>query len=210
MKERLYQEMSTAMPHDLVTPSRVMAQILVNSSLLSMLEPSHGPQTNRLRRKSHTAPFLSALGARRCSRWRKRGRLRSPRRSPHALTAALWPIENTGRPNIGLISSLSCFAEHQRTTASSSRSYGRVSKGAGAHRPTSQIVYAGEVNSKAGESSRGREKKTKVEELNERMKPHSKVVIRAVDASTVILLGKRRTNTSWRRPNVSLDERLFF
>ena len=83
-KMSVYQEMSTAMPHDLVNAKPVMAAIreFFGSSQLSQFMD----QTNPLSEITHKRR-LSALGPGGLSR--ERAGIRSPRRSPDALRTYL-------------------------------------------------------------------------------------------------------------------------
>ena len=102
----------------------------------------------------------------------------------------ICPIETPEGPNIGLISSLSCFARINDYGFIESP-YRRVR--GGRIIDYVQIVNAGDSEFKAGEIV----EKDKVEEVNEETQaPQSRV--RAVTASTCPL-GKK-TSMSWRRP----------
>src|SRR5205814_734586 len=106
IKEKLseYQEMSTAMPHDLVNAKPVMAAIreFFGSSQLSQFMD----QTNPLSEITHKRR-LSALGPGGLSRERAGFEVRDVHPTHYG---RICPIETPEGPNIGLISSLSCFA----------------------------------------------------------------------------------------------------
>jgi DNA-directed RNA polymerase subunit beta len=103
-KMSVYQEMSTAMPHDLVNAKPVMAAIreFFGSSQLSQFMD----QTNPLAEITHKRR-LSALGPGGLSRERAGFEVRDVHPTHYG---RICPIETPEGPNIGLISSLSCFA----------------------------------------------------------------------------------------------------
>ncbi len=103
-KMSVYQEMSTAMPHDLVNAKPVMAAIreFFGSSQLSQFMD----QTNPLSEVTHKRR-LSALGPGGLSRERAGFEVRDVHPTHYG---RICPIETPEGPNIGLISSLSCFA----------------------------------------------------------------------------------------------------
>jgi len=103
-KMSVYQEMSTAMPHDLVNAKPVMAAIreFFGSSQLSQFMD----QTNPLSEVTHKRR-LSALGPGGLSRERAGFEVRDVHTTHYG---RICPIETPEGPNIGLISSLSCFA----------------------------------------------------------------------------------------------------
>src|SRR5690349_17258824 len=102
-KMSVYQEMSTAMPHDLVNAKPVMAAIrqFFGSSQLSQFMD----QTNPLSEITHKRR-LSALGPGGLSRERAGFEVRDVHPTHYG---RICPIETPEGPNIGLISSLSCF-----------------------------------------------------------------------------------------------------
>jgi DNA-directed RNA polymerase subunit beta len=106
IKEKIsvYQEMSTAMPHDLVNAKPVMAAIreFFGSSQLSQFMD----QTNPLSEITHKRR-LSALGPGGLSRERAGFEVRDVHPTHYG---RICPIETPEGPNIGLISSLSCYA----------------------------------------------------------------------------------------------------
>src|SRR5579883_1150424 len=103
-KMSVYQEMSTAMPHDLVNAKPVMAAIreFFGSSQLSQFMD----QTNPLSEITHKRR-LSALGPGGLSRERAGFEVRDVHPTHYG---RICPIETLEGPNIGLISSLSCYA----------------------------------------------------------------------------------------------------
>jgi DNA-directed RNA polymerase subunit beta len=103
-KMSVYQEMSTAMPHDLVNAKPVTAAIreFFGSSQLSQFMD----QTNPLSEITHKRR-LSALGPGGLSRERAGFEVRDVHPTHYG---RICPIETPEGPNIGLISSLSCFA----------------------------------------------------------------------------------------------------
>ncbi|HVB99142.1 MAG TPA: DNA-directed RNA polymerase subunit beta [Candidatus Dormibacteraeota bacterium] len=103
-KMSVYQEMSTAMPHDLVNAKPVMASIreFFGSSQLSQFMD----QTNPLSEVTHKRR-LSALGPGGLSRERAGFEVRDVHPTHYG---RICPIETPEGPNIGLISSLSCYA----------------------------------------------------------------------------------------------------
>jgi DNA-directed RNA polymerase subunit beta len=103
-KMSVYQELSTAMPHDLVNAKPVMAAIreFFGSSQLSQFMD----QTNPLSEITHKRR-LSALGPGGLSRERAGFEVRDVHPTHYG---RICPIETPEGPNIGLISSLSCFA----------------------------------------------------------------------------------------------------
>src|SRR5262245_55366612 len=103
-KMSVYQEMTTAMPHDLINAKPVMAAIqeFFGSSQLSQFMD----QTNPLSEVTHKRR-LSALGPGGLSRERAGFEVRDVHATHYG---RICPIETPEGPNIGLISSLSTFA----------------------------------------------------------------------------------------------------
>src|SRR3984957_509881 len=103
-KMSVYQEMATAMPHDPINAKPVMAAIreFFGSSQLSQFMD----QTNPLSKITHKRR-LSALGPGGLSRERAGFEVRDV---PPTHYGRICPIETPEGPNIGLISSLSCYA----------------------------------------------------------------------------------------------------
>ncbi len=106
IKEKMgvYTEMTTAMPHDLINSKPVMAAIqeFFGSSQLSQFMD----QTNPLAEVTHKRR-LSALGPGGLSRERAGFEVRDVHPTHYG---RICPIETPEGPNIGLISSLSCYA----------------------------------------------------------------------------------------------------
>ena len=103
-KMSVYQEMTTAMPHDLINAKPVMAAIqeFFGSSQLSQFMD----QTNPLAEVTHKRR-LSALGPGGLSRERAGFEVRDVHPTHYG---RICPIETPEGPNIGLISSLSCYS----------------------------------------------------------------------------------------------------
>ncbi len=103
-KMSVHQEMTTAMPHDLINAKPVMASIreFFGSSQLSQFMD----QTNPLSEITHKRR-LSALGPGGLSRERAGFEVRDVHTTHYG---RICPIETPEGPNIGLISSLSCYA----------------------------------------------------------------------------------------------------
>ncbi|OLB25798.1 MAG: DNA-directed RNA polymerase subunit beta [Acidobacteria bacterium] len=156
-KMSVYQEMSTAMPHDLVNAKPVMAAIreFFGSSQLSQFMD----QTNPLSEITHKRR-LSALGPGGLSRERAGFEVRDVHPTHYG---RICPIETPEGPNIGLISSLSCFARINDYGFIESP-YRKV-KG-GRIIDYVHIVNAGDSEFKAGDIV----ERDKVEELNEELK----------------------------------------
>jgi DNA-directed RNA polymerase subunit beta len=156
-KMSVYQEMSTAMPHDLVNAKPVMAAIreFFGSSQLSQFMD----QTNPLSEITHKRR-LSALGPGGLSRERAGFEVRDVHPTHYG---RICPIETPEGPNIGLISSLSCFARINDYGFIESP-YRKV-KG-GRIIDYVHVVNAGDSEFKAGEII----EKDRVEELNEELK----------------------------------------
>src|SRR5579871_2705509 len=156
-KMSVYQEMSTAMPHDLVNAKPVMAAIreFFGSSQLSQFMD----QTNPLSEITHKRR-LSALGPGGLSRERAGFEVRDVHPTHYG---RICPIETPEGPNIGLISSLSCFARINDYGFIESP-YRKV-KG-GRVIDYVQVVNAGDSEFKAGEII----EKDRVEELNDELK----------------------------------------
>ncbi len=103
-KMSVYQEMATAMPHDLVNAKPVMAAVreFFGSSQLSQFMD----QTNPLSEITHKRR-LSALGPGGLSRERAGFEVRDVHPTHYG---RICPIETPEGPNIGLIASLSCYS----------------------------------------------------------------------------------------------------
>jgi DNA-directed RNA polymerase subunit beta len=141
-KMSVYQEMSTAMPHDLVNAKPVMAAIreFFGSSQLSQFMD----QTNPLSEITHKRR-LSALGPGGLSRERAGFEVRDVHPTHYG---RICPIETPEGPNIGLISSLSCYARINEFGFIESP-YRKVKSGHGGLRTGS--LRAGDSEFKAGE-----------------------------------------------------------
>jgi DNA-directed RNA polymerase subunit beta len=190
-KMSVYQEMSTAMPHDLVNAKPVMAAIreFFGSSQLSQFMD----QTNPLSEITHKRR-LSALGPGGLSRERAGFEVRDVHTTHYG---RICPIETPEGPNIGLISSLSCFARINDYGFIESP-YRKV-KG-GRIIDYVQIVNAGDSEFKSGEII----EKDRVEELNEELK-RRKVVY---EPYCFYLSAWEEDKYVVAQANVSLDDRL--
>src|SRR6266478_3850417 len=160
-KMSVYQEMVTAMPHDLINAKPVIAAVreFFGSSQLSQFMD----QTNPLSEITHKRR-LSALGPGGLSRERAGFEVRDVHPTHYG---RICPIETPEGPNIGLISSLSCFARINDYGFIESP-YRKV-KG-GRIIDYVQIVNAGDSEFKAGEIV----EQDKVEDLNEELKERRK------------------------------------
>jgi DNA-directed RNA polymerase subunit beta len=103
-KMSVYQEMSTAMPHDLINAKPVMAAVreFFGSSQLSQFMDQTNPLSEITNKRR-----LSALGPGGLSRERAGFEVRDVHTTHYG---RICPIETPEGPNIGLISSLSCYA----------------------------------------------------------------------------------------------------
>src|SRR5438309_611068 len=160
-KMSVYQEMSTAMPHDLVNAKPVMAAIreFFGSSQLSQFMD----QTNPLSEITHKRR-LSALGPGGLSRERAGFEVRDVHPTHYG---RICPIETPEGPNIGLISSLSCYARINDYGFIESP-YRRVKNGRVLDYVT--VVNAGDSNLKAGDHL----EKHEAEKINEELKDRRK------------------------------------
>src|SRR5213083_1480746 len=156
-KMSVYQEMATAMPHDLINAKPVMAAIreFFGSSQLSQFMD----QTNPLSEITHKRR-LSALGPGGLSRERAGFEVRDVHPTHYG---RICPIETPEGPNIGLISSLSCFARINDYGFIESP-YRKVKNGRVID--FVQIVNAGDSEFRGGEIV----ERDRVEELNEELK----------------------------------------
>jgi DNA-directed RNA polymerase subunit beta len=190
-KMSVYQEMSTAMPHDLVNAKPVMAAIreFFGSSQLSQFMD----QTNPLSEITHKRR-LSALGPGGLSRERAGFEVRDVHPTHYG---RICPIETPEGPNIGLISSLSCFARINDYGFIESP-YRKVKSGRIIDYV--MIVNAGDSEFKAGEIV----EKDRVEELNEELK-RRKVVY---EPYCFYLSAWEEDKYVVAQANVSIDERL--
>ncbi len=160
-KMSVYQEMSTAMPHDLVNAKPVMAAIreFFGSSQLSQFMD----QTNPLSEITHKRR-LSALGPGGLSRERAGFEVRDVHPTHYG---RICPIETPEGPNIGLISSLSCYARINEFGFIESP-YRKVEKGRVVDYVT--IRNGGDTEFKVGEHV----EKRKVDDVNEELKGRKK------------------------------------
>jgi DNA-directed RNA polymerase subunit beta len=160
-KMSVYQEMSTAMPHDLVNAKPVMAAVreFFGSSQLSQFMD----QTNPLSEITHKRR-LSALGPGGLSRERAGFEVRDVHPTHYG---RICPIETPEGPNIGLISSLSCYARINDYGFIESP-YRRVKNGRVLDYVI--VVNAGDSNLKAGDHLEKHEAEKINAELKERHK----------------------------------------
>ncbi|MFQ5817090.1 MAG: DNA-directed RNA polymerase subunit beta [Terriglobia bacterium] len=160
MKEKMsvYQEIATAMPHDLVNAKPVMAAIreFFGSSQLSQFMD----ETNPLSEITHKRR-LSALGPGGLSRERAGFEVRDVHPTHYG---RICPIETPEGPNIGLISSLSCYARINEFGFIESP-YRKVRNGRVVDYVT--ITNTGDTEFKVGEHV---ERET-LEEANEKLSP---------------------------------------
>jgi len=156
-KMSVYQEMVTAMPHDLINAKPVIAAVreFFGSSQLSQFMD----QTNPLSEITHKRR-LSALGPGGLSRERAGFEVRDVHPTHYG---RICPIETPEGPNIGLISSLSCYARINDYGFIESP-YRKVKNGRVIDYVT--IVSAGDSKFKVGEHKEREE----VEEENEELK----------------------------------------
>ena len=148
-KMSVYQEMATAMPHDLINAKPVMAAIreFFGSSQLSQFMD----QTNPLSEITHKRR-LSALGPGGLSRERAGFEVRDVHPTHYG---RICPIETPEGPNIGLISSLSCYARinefgfiespYRRVKDGRAVDYVHVTNAAGTKYKTGEIASSEEI-----------------------------------------------------------------
>ena len=163
-KMSVYQEMATAMPHDLINAKPVMAAIreFFGSSQLSQFMD----QTNPLSEITHKRR-LSALGPGGLSRERAGFEVRDVHPTHYG---RICPIETPEGPNIGLISSLSCYARinefgfiespYRKVKDGRVTEYVIVINAAGSKYKAGDIV---EANDMVSEDGRSRKKGVEVE-----------------------------------------------
>src|ERR1700716_2866328 len=190
-KMSVYQEMSTAMPHDLVNAKPVMAAIreFFGSSQLSQFMD----QTNPLSEITHKRR-LSALGPGGLSRERAGFEVRDVHPTHYG---RICPIETPEGPNIGLISSLSCFARINDYGFIESP-YRRVKEGRALDYVS--VVNAGESNYKVGDIVR----RAELEKANRDLKRRKGVY----EPYCFYLSAWEEDKYVVAQANVSLDERL--
>src|ERR1700742_591158 len=193
-KMSVYQEMSTAMPHDLINAKPVMAAIreFFGSSQLSQFMD----QTNPLSEITHKRR-LSALGPGGLSRERAGFEVRDVHPTHYG---RICPIETPEGPNIGLISSLSCYARINDYGFIESP-YRKVKNGRIIDYV--QIVNAGDSKFKAGEIV----EKDRVEELNEELKRRKKRTMDLAPFSFYLSAWEEDRHTI-AQANIELDEKL--
>jgi DNA-directed RNA polymerase subunit beta len=148
-KMSVYQEMTTAMPHDLINAKPVMAAIqeFFGSSQLSQFMD----QTNPLSEITHKRR-LSALGPGGLSRERAGFEVRDVHPTHYG---RICPIETPEGPNIGLISSLSCYARineygfiespYRKVAGGQVEDYCRIIAKGDSSYELGQVVEAGEL-----------------------------------------------------------------
>ena len=191
-KMSVYQEMSTAMPHDLVNAKPVMAAIreFFGSSQLSQFMD----QTNPLSEITHKRR-LSALGPGGLSRERAGFEVRDVHPTHYG---RICPIETPEGPNIGLISSLSCFARINEYGFIESP-YRRVKDGHVVDEV--QILNPGDTDLKVGQVLlRAEIEKASRPRAARRARSNTK------PTATICRRGKK-TSTSSRRPTSAMDEK---
>ncbi len=148
-KMSVYQEMATAMPHDLINAKPVMAAIreFFGSSQLSQFMD----QTNPLSEITHKRR-LSALGPGGLSRERAGFEVRDVHPTHYG---RICPIETPEGPNIGLISSLSCYARinefgfiespYRRVKNGQAIDYVQITNGGGTKFKAGEIVVTEDI-----------------------------------------------------------------
>jgi DNA-directed RNA polymerase subunit beta len=156
-KMSVYQEMVTAMPHDLINAKPVIAAVreFFGSSQLSQFMD----QTNPLSEITHKRR-LSALGPGGLSRERAGFEVRDVHPTHYG---RICPIETPEGPNIGLISSLSCYARINEYGFIESP-YRKVKNGQVVDYVT--VIAAGDSKYKVGEHT----ERDEVEKENEALK----------------------------------------
>ena len=192
-KMSVYQEMSTAMPHDLVNAKPVMAAIreFFGSSQLSQFMD----QTNPLSEITHKRR-LSALGPGGLSRERAGFEVRDVHPTHYG---RICPIETPEGPNIGLISSLSCFARINDYGFIESP-YRKV-KGARVVDYV-QVVNAGDADYKVGDHA----EKSEIEKVNADLKERRKKPVE-VEPFSFYLSAWEEDRHTIAQANVELDDK---
>ena len=192
-KMSVYQEMSTAMPHDLVNAKPVMAAIreFFGSSQLSQFMD----QTNPLSEITHKRR-LSALGPGGLSRERAGFEVRDVHPTHYG---RICPIETPEGPNIGLISSLSCFARINEYGFIESP-YRRVKDGVVVDEV--RILNPGDTDFKVGQVlQRGRDRK------GQPRRGRQEAAGRDSKRTAIIFRRGKKTSTSSRRPTSAWTKR---
>src|SRR3984885_3382104 len=192
-KMSVYQEMSTAMPHDLVNAKPVMAAIreFFGSSQLSQFMD----QTTPLSEITHKRR-LSALGPGGLSRERAGFEVRDVHPTHYG---RICPIETPEGPNIGLISSLSCFARINDYGFIESP-YRKV-KGARVVDYV-QVVNAGDADYKVGDHA----EKSEIEKVNADLKERRKKPVE-VEPFSFYLSAWEEDRHTIAQANVELDDK---
>jgi DNA-directed RNA polymerase subunit beta len=193
-KMSVYQEMSTAMPHDLINAKPVMAAIreFFGSSQLSQFMD----QTNPLSEITHKRR-LSALGPGGLSRERAGFEVRDVHPTHYG---RICPIETPEGPNIGLISSLSCFARINEYGFIESP-YRRVRDGQVLDYV--QVSNAGESGLRVGDHL----EKGEAKKLNAKLKAEGKRGV-DVEAFSFYLSAWEEDRHTIAQANIELDENL--
>ncbi|MFT4113759.1 DNA-directed RNA polymerase subunit beta [Silvibacterium sp.] len=191
-KMSVYQEMSTAMPHDLINAKPVMAAIreFFGSSQLSQFMD----QTNPLSEITHKRR-LSALGPGGLSRERAGFEVRDVHPTHYG---RICPIETPEGPNIGLISSLSCFARINEYGFIESP-YRRVADGRVLD--FVQITNAGESGLRVGDHI----EKSEARKLNDKLKAEKKRSIE-FDPFSFYLSAWEEDRHTIAQANVTMDD----
>ncbi|GGH08514.1 DNA-directed RNA polymerase subunit beta [Silvibacterium dinghuense] len=191
-KMSVYQEMSTAMPHDLINAKPVMAAIreFFGSSQLSQFMD----QTNPLSEITHKRR-LSALGPGGLSRERAGFEVRDVHPTHYG---RICPIETPEGPNIGLISSLSCFARINEYGFIESP-YRRVASGRVLD--FVQITNAGESGLRVGDHI----EKSEALKLNQKLKAEKKRHIE-YDPFSFYLSAWEEDRHTIAQANIALDD----
>ena len=192
-KMSVYQEMSTAMPHDLVNAKPVMAAIreFFGSSQLSQFMD----QTNPLSEITHKRR-LSALGPGGLSRERAGFEVRDVHPTHYG---RICPIETPEGPNIGLISSLSCYARINDYGFIESP-YRRVKNGRVLDYV--QVVNSGDSDLKVGDHL----EKHEAEKLNSELKEKRKRAVE-LDPFSFYLSAWEEDRHTIAQANVELDDK---
>src|SRR5881398_2433897 len=166
-KMSVYQEMATAMPHDLINAKPVMAAIreFFGSSQLSQFMD----QTNPLSEITHKRR-LSALGPGGLSRERAGFEVRDVHPTHYG---RVCPIETPEGPNIGLIASLSTYARVNEFGFVESP-YRKVKNGRVVDYVT--VISAGDAHYKVGDHVEREEVEKENEELKARKKKRAEYV----------------------------------
>jgi len=191
-KMSVYQEMSTAMPHDLVNAKPVMAAIreFFGSSQLSQFMD----QTNPLSEITHKRR-LSAPGTRRFEPGARR--IRSPRRAPHALRPHMPhrdPRRSEHRPDLVAL----LLRAHQRVRLHR-ESYRKVIKGAVVDE--TQVLKPGDSDLKVGDIMR----RTEVDDINRKLGAKKQPV--EFEAHCEYLSAWEEDKWTIAQANVELDEK---